>query len=429
MPEKISRPETEPRNYDLKPTSRICQRPALIKFDGLVRYLMDLGALPEYKAWKHLFDEELQVSQGTVLLRTRPPRNSDAPSTMGLPVLVIRKQDEEEDDHLLAMLLSWEGVTTLSSRSSSNSANSGSATVAIRHILQPREGEDQIPADQICTIMVEIGRDGIKKAHWKGQGNGARTLIPVGHLANESWFNSVVTIIGAQQGTTTAYFVPNPLFEFARSSFDSDPAIPCGVLQHCGLVSAKSCLPEWKPQNARDIAFEPDDSGHIRRDVFERPTIDGVPDEIIDELEKNRVSHASSSLKWTVMTIANEMRQYLLDHYLDHYLIPSRNVGDGDRNEVGAWHIIIAESIMYRLILKPDEAVEVRECLSRWQSTWKAKGPDGVQVQWIAKHKHAVYLLYVLGQYAVLHHPYEGDTYKLVEECLNSFMNKDVLLY
>jgi hypothetical protein len=91
-----------------------------------VWYLLDLGAIANSAGWADLDKEGLRVANHTVLLTAGRER----------PVLVVRKQEVEEDDRPLAVLLDCIGVGNLFEEPSLYMPDS-IATIPIRRGLQP----------------------------------------------------------------------------------------------------------------------------------------------------------------------------------------------------------------------------------------------------------------------------------------------------
>ncbi|MCJ1320103.1 hypothetical protein MMC15_005440 [Xylographa vitiligo] len=92
------------KKYVLTPGDRLRQPAARVDFSALVRFLMDIGAVVYPTGLEKLKAEEQRVVSGTDLLR----------ALNGAPVLVTTGRDDDEDNEILSLKLSWEGVRALS---------------------------------------------------------------------------------------------------------------------------------------------------------------------------------------------------------------------------------------------------------------------------------------------------------------------------
>ena len=92
------------KKYVLTPGDRLRQPAARVDFPALVRFLMDIGAVVYPAGLEKLKAEEQRVVSGTDLLR----------AFNGAPVLVTTGRDDDEDNEILSLKLSWEGVKALS---------------------------------------------------------------------------------------------------------------------------------------------------------------------------------------------------------------------------------------------------------------------------------------------------------------------------
>ncbi|MCJ1289037.1 hypothetical protein MMC34_000569 [Xylographa carneopallida] len=92
------------KKYVLTPGDRLRQPAARVDFPALVRFLMDIGAVVYPAGLEKLKAEEQRVVSGTDLLR----------ALNGAPVLVTTGRDDDEDNEILSLKLSWEGVGALS---------------------------------------------------------------------------------------------------------------------------------------------------------------------------------------------------------------------------------------------------------------------------------------------------------------------------
>ncbi|MCJ1284890.1 hypothetical protein MMC26_004227 [Xylographa opegraphella] len=91
------------KKYVLMPGDRLRQPAARIDFPALVRFLMDIGAVVCPAGLEKLKAEEQRVVSGTDLLK----------ALNGAPVLVTTGRDDDEDNEVLSLKLSWDGVKAL----------------------------------------------------------------------------------------------------------------------------------------------------------------------------------------------------------------------------------------------------------------------------------------------------------------------------
>ncbi|MCJ1379515.1 hypothetical protein MMC17_002616 [Xylographa soralifera] len=92
------------KKYVLTPGDRLRQPAARVDFPALVGFLMDIGAVVHPAGLEKLKAEEQRVVSGTDLLR----------AVNGAPILVTTGRDDDEDNEILSLKLSWEGVRALS---------------------------------------------------------------------------------------------------------------------------------------------------------------------------------------------------------------------------------------------------------------------------------------------------------------------------
>ncbi|KAI0553081.1 hypothetical protein F4679DRAFT_494525 [Xylaria curta] len=261
-----------------------------VEFHELVAYLLDLGAIPDAHGWRLLRSTGLWTPMGCALMKS-PDSTSVA--------LAIAPLDDS-DGHL-SLKVSWEPLWTTRDASTlppywirlppppppikepdespatastsqeepqpeetSDTGKNGEELGDDKKERSPKQSLDSIQkqADKNARLPItcQFSVDGLQSALSQEQGPPISTvnvhslhmehLRVSSHKMNGKWFASAATAYGTTSQTVLwNYKIPDEILAFARRD-----TVPCGVLEHLGVVD-DSMTPQWATKHDDHMEF------------------------------------------------------------------------------------------------------------------------------------------------------------------------------
>jgi hypothetical protein len=106
--------DAPPKKYVLAATDNLMQPPVYIDFTGLLRLLLDLGAVPNIQGLQRLRIDREHIMAGSTLLEHKD----------GTPVLSAAARESDEDNELLSVRIRWSGLTKCKEEQTTNALKS-----------------------------------------------------------------------------------------------------------------------------------------------------------------------------------------------------------------------------------------------------------------------------------------------------------------